>query len=160
MTVHAALTARGLTLATAESLTGGLVGHLITSIPGASGYYRGGIVAYATEVKSSVLGVDALLLGRYGPVSPQVATAMATAARELFAADIGLSTTGVAGPIEQDGQPVGTLFIGISGPFGTQCVALRGDAAEGRNSIRAWAAGEALNTLGDALSTPDTTIRS
>ena len=102
---------RGLTLATAESVTGGLVGARLTAIPGASTVFRGAIVSYATEVKQTLLGVGD------GPVvSESAARQMARAVRERLGADIGLSLTGVAGPDEQDGQPVGTLYVGMVGP--------------------------------------------
>lgn len=102
---------RGLTLATAESVTGGLVGARLTAIPGASTVFRGAIVSYATEVKQTLLGVGD------GPVvSESAARQMAHGVRERLGADIGLSLTGVAGPDEQDGQPVGTLYVGMVGP--------------------------------------------
>jgi nicotinamide-nucleotide amidase len=102
---------RGLTLATAESVTGGLVGARLTGIPGASDVFRGAIVSYATDVKRSLLGV-----GEGPVVSEAAARQMAHGVRDRLGADIGLSLTGVAGPDEQDGQPVGTLYIGIVGP--------------------------------------------
>jgi len=102
---------RGLTLATAESVTGGLVGARLTGISGASDVFRGAIVSYATEVKQTLLGVGD------GPVvSESAAREMAHGVRERLGADIGLSLTGVAGPDTQDGQPVGTLFVGMVGP--------------------------------------------
>ncbi len=101
----------GLTLAVAESVTGGLVGARLTDIAGASDVFRGGVVSYATEVKQSLLGIDD------GPVvSEQAARQMAAGVRRVLGADVGLSLTGVAGPATQDNQPVGTLFVGISGP--------------------------------------------
>jgi nicotinamide-nucleotide amidase len=102
---------RGLTLATAESVTGGLVGARLTGIPGASDVFRGAVVSYATDVKQALLGV-----GEGPVVSEAAARQMAHGVRERLRADIGLSLTGVAGPDEQDGQPVGTLYIGIVGP--------------------------------------------
>ena len=101
---------RGLTLGLAESVTGGLVGARITSVPGASEVFVGGIVSYASQVKFEVLGVPE------GPVvSAEAAAAMAEGARRVLGADVALALTGVAGPTEQDGQPVGTLFVGIAG---------------------------------------------
>lgn len=144
------LTSRGLSLATAESLTGGLVGELITSISGASGYYRGGIISYATEAKEKVLGVSAATLAAHGPVSQQTAIEMAVNVRRLFSASIGISTTGVAGPTEQDGHPVGTLYLGIADADGADHVALRGPAGS-RAEVRAWAAQEALALLAARL---------
>ncbi len=102
---------RGLTLATAESVTGGLVGARLTAIPGASDVFRGAIVSYATEVKQTLLGV-----GEGPVVSEDAARRMAHGVRERLGADIGLALTGVAGPDEQDGQPVGTLYVGLVGP--------------------------------------------
>ena len=102
---------RGLTLAVAESVTGGLVGGRLTDIPGSSDVFRGGVISYATEVKQTLLGVGE------GPVVSEIAARqMAVGARDRLGADIGLSLTGVAGPAEQDGQPVGTLFVGMVGP--------------------------------------------
>ncbi|WP_210589200.1 CinA family protein [Streptomyces sp. GESEQ-35] len=111
------LTVRGETLAVAESLTGGLVAAEITAVPGASKIFRGSVTAYATELKHELLGVDATLLAQRGAVDPQVAAQMATGVRKALGADWGLATTGVAGPEPQDGQPVGTVFIAVDGPF-------------------------------------------
>ena len=100
---------RGMTLGLAESVTGGLVGARLTGIAGASEVFRGSIVSYATDVKHDVLGVGD------GPVvSERAAIEMADGARRVLGADVGLSLTGVAGPAEQDGQPVGTLYVGLS----------------------------------------------
>ncbi|MEU7058708.1 CinA family protein [Streptomyces sp. NPDC046197] len=112
------LTVRGETVAVAESLTGGLVAAEITSVPGASKVFRGSVTAYATELKHGLLGVDATLLAERGPVDPQVAAQMAAGVRKALGADWGLATTGVAGPDPQDGQPVGTVFVAVDGPFG------------------------------------------
>jgi nicotinamide-nucleotide amidase len=102
---------RGLTLAVAESVTGGLVGGRLTDIPGASDVFVGGVVSYATSVKQQLLGVSD------GPVVSELAAReMAAGVRERLGADVGLSLTGVAGPDEQDGQPAGTLFVGMIGP--------------------------------------------
>lgn len=115
-----ALRDRGLTLATAESLTGGALASALVDVPGASAVMRGGIVAYATDVKASVLGVDRDLLASRGAVDPDVAAQMAARVRVLLGADIGLATTGVAGPDPQDGRPVGTVFIAIADAQGPQ----------------------------------------
>jgi nicotinamide-nucleotide amidase len=109
-------TAGGFTVAVAESLTGGLLAAAITSVPGASVVFRGSVTAYATEIKASVLGVDADLLAREGAVDPEVARQMASGVRRLLGATVGLATTGVAGPTEQDGKPVGLVYIGYAGP--------------------------------------------
>ena len=115
----AELTRRRMTIAVAESLTGGLVVAELVSVPGASAVVRGGIVAYATELKTSLLGVDAALLAEKGPIDPDVARQMAEGVRwrlghDGVPADIGLSTTGVAGPDPQDGHPVGEVWIGVA----------------------------------------------
>lgn len=108
--------AKNFTVAVAESLTGGLLAAAITSVPGASAVFRGSVTAYATDVKASVLGVDAELLAREGAVHAEVARQMAAGAQRLFGATVGLATTGVAGPTEQDGKPVGLVYIGYAGP--------------------------------------------
>lgn len=108
-------TAAGFTVAVAESLTGGLLAAAITSVPGASAVFRGSVTAYATDIKASVLGVDADLLAREGAVHPEVARQMADGVRRLFGATVGLATTGVAGPTEQDGKPVGLVYVGYAG---------------------------------------------
>jgi nicotinamide-nucleotide amidase len=110
---------RGLTLAVAESLTGGALSAALVSVPGASAVLRGAVVAYATPVKASLLGVDPGLLAAHGPVDPEVARQMARGVRTALAvdgrpADVGVSTTGVAGPEPQGGKPVGTVHIGVS----------------------------------------------
>lgn len=118
--VLAMMRERGLTLGLAESVTGGLVGGRLTAVPGASDVLRGAVVSYATEVKQSVLGVPE------GPVVSEPAAArMAEGARRVLGADIGLALTGVAGPSEQDGMPVGTLCVGISVAAGTTTRTLR-----------------------------------
>ncbi|MFC3995427.1 CinA family protein [Nocardiopsis sediminis] len=113
---HRALSALGATVATAESLTGGLIGAALTSVAGASATYRGGVVAYATDLKSALLGVPAGLLAAHGAVHPDVARAMAAGARERLGATFGLAVTGVAGPEPQDGREVGTVFCAVAGP--------------------------------------------
>ncbi|MEU5598780.1 CinA family protein [Streptomyces sp. NPDC020298] len=113
------LTVRGETVAVAESLTGGLVAAEITAVPGASRVFRGSVTAYATDLKQALLGVDATLLAERGAVDAQVAAQMAAGVCNALGADWGLATTGVAGPDPQDGQPVGTVFVAVEGPFGT-----------------------------------------
>lgn len=118
----ALLLERGLTLATAESCTGGLIARRITALPGASRVYRGGVVSYWTEVKAAVLGVPQDLLDQYGAVSEPTARAMAEGARRITGADIAVSVTGVAGPDpDERGNPVGLVFIGLATPDGTFC---------------------------------------
>ena len=114
-----ALTANAASIAVAESLTGGLVVAELIGVPGASAAVRGGVVAYATPLKASLLGVDPMLLAERGAVDPEVARQMAVGVRDRsgvdgVAATWGVSTTGVAGPDPQDGQAVGTVFIGIA----------------------------------------------
>ena len=114
------LRTRGLTLGLAESVTGGLVAARLTGVPGASDVLRGSIVSYATDVKYDVLGVPE------GPVvSPEAAAEMAVGARRVLGADIGLALTGVAGPAEQEGQPVGTLHVGVASDDGVTTASLR-----------------------------------
>ncbi|MET7369665.1 CinA family protein [Streptomyces sp. NPDC005566] len=131
---------RGETLAVAESLTGGMVAAELTSVPGASRSFRGSVTAYATSLKHDVLGVDGLLLAERGAVDPDVALAMAAGVRLTLGADWGVSTTGVAGPEPQDGKPVGTVYVAVSGPGGVQKVAelrLNGERADiRRESVR------------------------
>jgi nicotinamide-nucleotide amidase len=128
------LTRRRQTVAVAESLTGGLLGAAITTVPGASSVFRGGVIAYATDVKAALLGVSAALLAERGAVDPDVAGAMAAGVRERLGAAIGAATTGVAGPDAADGKPPGTVHIAVSTAGGTvvQTLALSG----GRDEIR------------------------
>ncbi len=135
------LTSRGLHIAVAESLTGGLLVSALIRTPGASVVVNGGVVAYNTALKASVLGVDAALLAARGAVDPEVAEQMATRVRTALAiegvpAEIGISTTGVAGPDSQDGAAVGTVFLGfaIGDDVTTLAVNLTGDRDEIRGS--------------------------
>ena len=111
-----ALDVRGWSIAVAESLTGGRVTATLVDVPGASAYVRGGIVAYSTDLKTTALGVEADLLAARGAVDPTVATQMAQGVRRVLRADVGVSTTGVAGPDPQDGHPVGTVYIAVATP--------------------------------------------
>ena len=116
---------RNMTLATAESCTGGLVAERLTAIPGASVVYRGGVVSYWTSVKGDVLHVPQDILEAHGPVSEQCARAMAEGARSITGADLGVSVTGAAGPDpDERGVPVGVVYIGLAAPEGTFCRAL------------------------------------
>jgi len=140
------LLARHATLAVAESVTGGLIASRLVGVEGASKWFRGGVVSYASEVKFDLLGVPR------GPVvSGDAARAMAEGVRRVLGADIGLSVTGVAGPGEQDGQPAGTVFVGVALGGETHDVALRlpGD----RPRVRAYSAISALDALRRALDT-------
>ena len=134
---------RSATVAAAESLTGGLLGSALTDAEGASDYFAGAAVAYATAAKASVLGVDAGLLDDPGPVSEAVAGGMAEGVARLFGADLGLATTGVAGPAEQDGRPVGTIFVAASWRGATEVRHVRGYGD--RDSVRGIAVTSALN---------------
>ena len=104
----------GLTVATAESLTAGSVAAVLADVAGASSVLQGGIVAYQVAVKQNLLGVDAELLANAGAVDPRVAAAMARGARTALRADMGVATTGVAGPSAHEGKPVGTVFTAVS----------------------------------------------
>ena len=145
------LLARGQTIGTGESLTGGLVAAALTTVPGASAVFRGGIVAYAADLKASLLGVPAELLDRVGTVHRDVAIAMASGAAARLGSAIGVATTGVAGPDPADGQPVGTVHIAVSvAVLGAQvphvshrALALAGD----RETIRHDTVNHALNLL-------------
>jgi nicotinamide-nucleotide amidase len=150
----AQLAARGLTVAVAESLTGGLLVAELISVPGASGVVLGGVVAYNTELKQTVLGVDGGLLAEHGPVHPEVARQMAARVRDVLAvggepADIGLSTTGVAGPDPQNGFQPGTVFIGIA--FGDYVDSVALGLTGNRQEIRAAVVRESLQQLKIAL---------
>ena len=114
---------RGLTIAAAESATGGLVSDLITNVPGSSDYFKGSVVAYDNEIKVRVLGVSRETLERHGAVSYQTAEEMADGVRKLMNADIGLSTTGIAGPAGATPEkPVGLFYIGLASALGTKAV--------------------------------------
>src|SRR5215469_17202081 len=139
------LTESGRTVAAAESLTGGLVAAALTDVPGSSTAFRGGVVAYATELKAELLGVDAMMLRRHGAVYPPVAAAMAQGVRARLGATYGVATTGVAGPEPSDGQPVGTAHIAVSVADDTvvRTIGLTGD----RNEIRRLTVEHALGLL-------------
>lgn len=139
------------TLATAESLTGGLVAATIVEIPGVSSVYRGGLVVYATDLKHELAGVPEGLLAERGPVDPDVALALAEGVRRRCSAGWGLATTGVAGPDPQDGKPVGTVFVAVAGPFGAAVRELKLDG--NRAVIRAESVTGVLRLLADQLRT-------
>lgn len=148
--VHDLLGAAGQTVAVAESLTGGLLGAELSTRPGSSQTFRGSAVVYATDLKHSLVGVPEGVLAQHGAVSAQTAAALATGARERLGADWGVGVTGVAGPTEQEGQPVGTVFLAVSGPSRIDARALRlpGD----RDRVRLLAVTSALDLLRRALS--------
>lgn len=146
----ARLSARGLHLAIAESLTGGLLTSEFIRPPGASAVVNGGIVAYDTAIKASVIGVDAELLERHGPVHPEVARQMADRVRTVLAvdghpADLGLATTGVAGPDPQGDVEAGLVFIGVAVGDTVEAIELRLEG--GRDAIRAQTVSHAVSAL-------------
>ncbi|CAN5184719.1 CinA family protein [soil metagenome] len=152
--IVATLRQRGLTIAIAESLTGGMLASELVAVPGASAVLLGGVVAYNTALKRTLLGVDADLLAEHGPVHPAVAGQMADRVRAVLAvdgrpADVGLATTGVAGPDSQDGHPVGTVFVGLA--IGETVSSLRLDLAGDRRAVREGTVSEALLQLKIAL---------
>ncbi|WP_334170674.1 CinA family protein [Sinomonas sp.] len=148
--VVAAFIAKGVTAATAESLTAGLVAATLADVPGASGMLRGGVVSYASEVKAGLLDVSPQLLAEVGSVDAEVARQMAQGARAACGADYGVSTTGVAGPDALDGKPVGTVFVAVAGPDRT---AVRECHFSGsRGEIRQAARDAALELLFAAIS--------
>lgn len=148
--VHALLRERGATLAVAESITGGLLAGRLTDVAGSSVTFRGGVVAYATDLKESLLGVEGAVLGEHGAVSPETAAAMAVGVRERLGATYGLALTGIAGPDEQEGKPVGTVYVGLAGPDGVRTQSLRLPGDRPRN--RAYAVVQALDVIRRALS--------
>ncbi|MBO4634661.1 MAG: CinA family nicotinamide mononucleotide deamidase-related protein [Bacteroidales bacterium] len=113
---------KGKTLSAAESCTGGEIAHLITSVPGSSAYFLGSVTSYAVSVKETVLGVPSEIIERCGVVSSEVAAAMAEGVRRLTGSDYAVATTGLAGPAGDERNPVGTVWIGVSGPAGTRTV--------------------------------------
>ncbi len=148
--VVAALTGRGQLLATAESLTGGLLGAAITAVPGASAAYVGGVVAYATPMKRRLAGVDAELLATEGPVSERTAIALAAGVREMTGADWAVATTGVAGPTPQDGHEPGEVWVGLASPS-APAFAVRHDFRGDRAAIRDATVRAALALVARAL---------
>lgn len=152
--IIADLAARRLTIAVAESLTGGLLVAELISVPGASAVVLGGVVAYNTELKHTLLGVDATLLAAHGPVHPDVAMQMAAGVRKTLAvagaaADVGIATTGVAGPVPQGGQPPGVVFIAIAVGSDVRTVGLR--LFGSRDQIRRRVVDESLRQLSERL---------
>ena len=147
--IHWRLADERATVAVGESLTGGLLGAALTALPGASQTFRGGVIAYATDLKETLLDVPGPLLDAEGAVSAHVAAAMAAGVRDRLAATYGVALTGVAGPDEQDGNPPGTVFVAVAGPGGGQVreLTLAGDRA----AVRAGAVDAAIELLRDLL---------
>lgn len=154
--VHLLLRSAGATVATAESLTGGRLAVALTETPGASETFLGGVVTYATELKASVLDVDEGIIEEHGVVSPECAKAMASGVRALTGATFGVSTTGVAGPTDQEGKPPGTVFVGISGPGLLEAVAL--ELSGDRARIQEQSCREALEALAAVLQREETPL--
>ena len=151
--LHRTLREQHQTVAVAESLTGGLLAAALTSTPGASATFRGGLVVYATDLKSRLVGVSDSLLAEQGAVAAQVALELAQGVRSRLSASWGVGVTGVAGPDSQDGQPVGTVFLSVVGPepdHGIQTISelhLSGD----RNTIRVQTVEQAVALLAGAV---------
>ena len=147
--VHGLLAGRGQTVAVAESLTGGLLGAALSQRAGSSTTFRGSLVCYATDLKADLAGVPRDLLAAHGAVAATTAGALAQGARDRLGADWGLGVTGVAGPSEQEGKPVGTVHLAVAGPDGTVVRSLRlpGD----RERIRLLAVTACLDLLRRAL---------
>ena len=148
------LAGRGETLATAESLTGGLLSARLTDVPGASRSFVGGVVSYATRVKVSLLGVPPEVVQEHGVVSEECALAMARGVRDGLDATWGLATTGVAGPDQQEGRAVGTVWVAIAGPAGAtaRLLGLGGDRA----AIRRTSCDAVLELLAQELGSEPT----
>lgn len=153
-TVVAELLRRQETVATCESLTAGLLCAELTTIPGSSAVVRGGLVTYATDLKTSLADVPAELIGRHGVVSREVAEAMAAGAARVCDATWGVGLTGVAGPDGLDGKPAGTVCLAVAGPGGSVSVelALPGDRA----AVRAGTVVAALDLLARTMAEADT----
>jgi nicotinamide-nucleotide amidase len=156
--LHRSLAERQQTVAVAESLTGGLLSAALTSTAGASTSFRGGVVAYATDLKAQLVGVPKSLLAEHGAVAAPVALELARGVRSLLSASWGVGVTGVAGPQPQDGKPVGTVYLAVVGPGagrddqpdGIESVSelnLRGD----RNTIRVQVVEQAVALLAGAV---------
>jgi PncC family amidohydrolase len=138
----ARLVERRMTIAVGESCTGGLLGAVLTATAGSSAYMRGGIIAYANDIKADHLGVGRHLLVTHGAVSAEVAMAMAEGASERFKATIGVGITGVAGPEASEQKPAGLVFVAVAGPGSGQVLRLSKDL--GREANRASAVHTAL----------------
>ena len=146
--VSGLLAERGLTLAAAESCTGGLLSKRMTDLPGASKVFRGGVVSYVNDVKANVLGVPREVLEQYGAVSEETARAMAEGCRRVCGSDLAVSLTGVAGPERDDwGNEVGTVYAALAGPEETICKKLTCGRGRGRDRVRTAAASNALDLI-------------
>lgn len=154
--LHRALEEREATLATAESLTGGQLAMRITAVPGSSAFFVGGVVSYATELKVRLLEVAQEIVDGPGVVSAECAAAMADGVRRLCRATYALATTGVAGPAEQEGKPVGTVYVGAAGPGGTETVRLELEGS--REQIQEATCRRAMGLLLDIVRREETPV--
>jgi PncC family amidohydrolase len=156
VTVGKLLTQRGLTLALAESCTGGLVSHRLTEVPGSSVYFRGAVVAYANEAKQQLLGVRQDTLDAHGAVSAEAALEMAQGARRALGTDVGLSVTGIAGPGgAMPGKPVGLVFVALAAQDDERCERhVWEDDRSGNKALSAQAALVLLCQYLDSLPSP------
>ena len=143
------LEAAGLTVAVAESCTGGLLGAALTAVAGSSAYVRGGVIAYADDVKAEHLGVGHHLLATHGAVSPEVAEAMAAGVRRRFEASLGVGITGVAGPDASEHKPAGLVFVAVADPAGVRVIRLDDD--RGRELNRAHAVKAAIRLCREVI---------
>lgn len=149
--ILAELRSRSETLASAESLTGGMIGALLTDVPGASDSYLGGVISYATRLKAVLAGVEEATLAELGPVAARTAIEMANGVAVKCNADWGLAATGVAGPDDQNGHPVGQVFVAVSHQR-SDLLSVRELSLEGdRTMIRQLAADASLRLLAEAL---------
>ena len=148
-TIIRGLQAQGLTVATCESLTGGMICAALVDVPGASRVVRGGLITYQTDTKSLLAGVDAGLIETHGVVSAEVARAMAAGARDALHADIAVSATGMASPGEIGDPPAGTVFVGLASAAGVQAVELHltGD----RQAVRQQTVDAAIKLIGQEI---------
>ena len=147
--IELAMAGKRTTVATAESCTGGLLGAALTSVPGSSAVYLGGVISYSNSVKQSLLGVPRATLDRWGAVSPQVAAAMGASVRSLLRSAIGVGVTGVAGPDGSERKPVGLIYVAINSGRSTRIERLVGD--HGRHGNRSSAVALALLLLAEEL---------
>lgn len=148
-TVVTLLAQRGENVSIAESVTAGGLGHTITSAPGSSQVFLGGVIAYSNEVKENILGIDGNLINEFSVVSEEVANAMADAVRQKFGTTWGIATTGIAGPGDYQGIPEGTVWVAIRGPI-NQSIQLQLDS--GREAIRTGAISSAIGAFARILS--------
>ncbi len=143
---------KGLSLATCESITGGGIGWTLTRIAGASDVFRGGLITYASELKSTLAGVDAEFIAAHGVINRTTALEMAEGAAQVCAADVAVAVTGTAGPTGEDGEPPGTVWLGVC--LDGHALAHRCAFPGERDAVRRWTVLACLNALGRLVSTP------